>query len=52
MHNIEFEFRPGMFFPKKAGCFTVLLMMFCDYVFGGIPHGAVGWSAVCDCGIS
>ena len=39
---------------KKAGCFAIIfLYMYCYYKFSvTLPHGAVGWSAVCDCGIS
>ena len=35
---------------EKAGCFAIIvLQMHCYYK---CPRGAVGWSAVCDCGIS
>ena len=39
---------------ERAGCFTliVLLMPFDCYCSVSLPHGALGWSAVCDCGIS
>ena len=39
---------------EKAGCIAiVVLQMYCYYKFSvALPHGAVGWSAVCDCGIS
>ena len=39
---------------EKAGCFAVIvLQMYCYYkCFVALPHGAVGWAAVCDCGIS
>ena len=38
---------------EKAGCFAiVVLQMNCYYKCSvALPHGAVGWSAVCDCGI-
>ena len=38
---------------EKAGCFAiVVLQMYCYYkCFVALPHGVVGWSAVCDCGI-
>ena len=38
----------------KAGCFAIIvLQMYCYYKCSvALPHGAVGWSAVCDCGIS
>ena len=37
-----------------ASCFTLgVFLMLCDcYCSVALPHGAVGWSAVCDCGIS
>ena len=29
------------------------LSLWCDcYCYVALPHGAVAWSAVCDCGIS
>ena len=40
---------------ERAGCFalTVYLMMSCDsHCSVALPHGIMGWSAVCDCGIS
>ena len=39
---------------EKAGCFSIIvLQMYCYYKCSmALPHGAVGWSAVCDCGIS
>ena len=39
---------------EKAGCFAIIvLQMYCYYkCFVTIPHGAVGWSSVCECGIS
>ena len=38
---------------KEAGCFAIIvLQMFCYYkCYMAILHGAVGLSAVCDCGI-
>ena len=38
---------------EKAGCFAiVVLQMYCYYKYSVVlPHGAMGWSAVCDCGI-
>ena len=30
-------------------CLTDILLLKCSVT---LPHGAVGWSAVCDCGIS
>ena len=39
---------------EKAGCYTfIVLQIYCYYkYFVALPHGAVGWSAVCDCSIS
>ena len=38
---------------EKAGCFAIVLQMYCYYKCSvALPQGAVGWSAVCDCGIS
>ena len=38
----------------ELGCFAIIvLQMYCYYKCSvALPHGAVGWSAVCDCGIS
>ena len=39
---------------ERAGCFAFivfLLSCYCKYVVA-LPHSAMGWSAVCDCGIS
>ena len=45
---------------EKAGCFAaiiiiiiIILQMYCYYKCSvALPHGAVGWSVVCNCGIS
>ena len=38
---------------EKAGCFAItVLKMYCYFKCSvALPHGAVGCSAVCDCGI-
>ena len=36
---------------ERVVCFT-LLVFFVSWCFGTLLHGAVGLSAVCDCGIS
>ena len=38
---------------EKACCFAIIvLQMYCHYKCSvALPHGAVGWSVVCDCGI-
>ena len=35
---------------KKAGCFAIIILqMYCYYKCSVVlPHGAMGWSAVCD----
>ena len=44
----------GLEEEEKAGCFTIIvLQMFFYYKCSvALPHYAVGWAAVCDCGIS
>ena len=39
---------------ERAGCFTfIFLLMSGDcYCSVSLPHGVVGWSVVCACGIS
>ena len=39
---------------ERAGCFAfiVLRMYFYCKCSVTLPHGAVGWSALCDCGVS
>ena len=39
---------------KRANCCTLsVFLMSCDSQYSvALPHGAVGWSVVCDCGIS
>ena len=39
---------------EKTGCFAfVVIQMQCYYQSSvALPHGAVGWSTVCNCGIS
>ena len=39
---------------EKAGCFALTaFLMSCDSQCSvALPHGGMGWSAVCDCGIS
>ena len=48
------EIRVGFDGEERAGCFTlfVFLMSFDGYRSLVLPHGAVGWCAVCLCGIS
>ena len=39
---------------ERAGCFSLAVFPMSCYskCSVALPHGAVGWSAVCDCGIS
>ena len=39
---------------KKAGYFAIIVLhMYCYFKCSvALTHGAMGWSAVCDCGIS
>ena len=39
---------------ERAGCFTFIVFSMSCYCECPVTlsHGAVGWSAVCDCGIS
>ena len=39
---------------ERAGCFAFIVFRmscYCNF-FVALSHGAVGWSAVCGCGIS
>ena len=44
----------GLEEEEKAGCFAIIVLhMYCYCKCSlALPHAAVGWSAVCDCGIS
>ena len=39
---------------REIGCFTLIVsLMSCGcYCFVASPYGVVGWSAVCECGMS
>ena len=39
---------------EKTDCFAIIVLKVYCYSKCSVanPHGAVGWSAVCDCGIS
>ena len=39
---------------KRAGCFVLtVFLMSCDSQCSvALPHGAMSWSVMCDCGIS
>ena len=36
---------------EKVGCFALQMYCYCKCSVA-LPHSAVGWPAVCDCGIS
>ena len=44
----------GLGEEDRTGCFAfiVLPMYYYCKCFVALPHGGMGWSAVCDCGIS
>ena len=50
----QFEFCNHLEEEETAGCFAITVSeMHCYYKWSVIlPNGVVGWSAVCDCGIS
>ena len=37
---------------ERAGYFTLIVFLVFLTYSAALPHGAVGWSAVCDCAIS
>ena len=49
-----FQFCNHLEETERVGCFAIfVLQRYCCYrCVVALPHGAVGWSAVCDCGIS
>ena len=49
-----FQFCNHLKEEEKAGCFAIIVLeMYCyNKCYVALPHGAVGWSAVCDFGIS
>ena len=49
-----FQFCKHLEVEQRAGRFAFIdLQMYCCYKFSAtLPHGDVGWSAVCACGIS
>ena len=43
----------AIIFKKKRKNVIIVLQMYCYYKYSvAVPHDTVGWSAVCDCGIS
>ena len=53
LYYFEFETVPK-FYTSGPGCFAFIILRMSCYCNCSVtlPHGAVGWSAVCDCGIS
>ena len=51
---VHSSFAISLKWKKKTCCFAIIvLQMFCYFECPmALPHGAMGWSAVCDCGIS
>ena len=49
-----FQFCNNLEEEENAGSFAIIvLQIYCYYKCSvTLPHGAKGWSAVCDCGIS
>ena len=52
--SVHFSFCNHLQEEEEAGLFaTIVLQMYCYYKCNVVlSHGAVGWSSVCDCGIS
>ena len=49
-----FQFCNHLEEKEQAGCFTSIVLHMCCYCKCSValPHSVVGWSSVCDCGIS
>ena len=49
-----FEFCNHLEEEERAGCFAFVVFLMSSYCKCSLalPHSSVGWSAVCDCGIS
>ena len=49
-----FQFCNHLLEEKKADCFAIVVVqMYCYFKCSvALPHCAMGWSALCDCGIS
>ena len=54
LHCVHSRFAIILRRKRRAGCFAIIvLQMYCYYKCPvALPHGALVWSAVCDCGIS
>ena len=53
MHYLS-SFCNNLEVAERAGHFAIIVFRMSCYCncFVALPHGAVGWPAVCDCGIS
>ena len=51
---VSFVFCNHLEEEERAGCFVFIVFPVSCYCICSmaLPYGAVGWSAVCDCGIS
>ena len=51
---VSFLFYNRLDEEERAGCFAFIFFLMSCYCKCSVafPHGAVGWSAICDCGIS
>ena len=49
-----FQFCSHLDVEERAGCFALIFFLMSCYgtCYVALLHGAVGWTAVCDCGIS
>ena len=50
----QFQFRNHLKEEEKSGCFAFIVLQMSGYCKCSValPHGAIGWSVVCDCDIS
>ena len=37
---------------ERAACFAFIVLQMSCYCICSMTHGAMGWSVVCDCGVS
>ena len=53
LYSFETSLTDRLWDVSKAGCFNLIVfLVFCDCQCSvTLPSGALGWSAVCDCGI-
>ena len=46
----SFKFCNNLEAEEKVGCFAIIVLQMYYKCSVALPHGAMGWSAVCDCG--